>query len=104
MDEIIAIINTKKNICIVSPSLKIGGIERALTVLADYFLLQGHTVYFISAQGGEKFYELNKNITFFEPNFTRKNGLIGKIKFYCNVVIFIKNTVRKIQPDVVLSF
>ncbi len=94
----------KNKICIISPSLKMGGIERALTVLAGYFLKQGYTVYFISAQGGEKFYELDKEIRFFEPSVIRQKGLVGKIKFYFNVVSFIKKTVNKINPDVVLSF
>ena len=94
----------KNKICIISPSLKMGGIERALTVLADYFLNQGHDVYFISAQGGEKFYKLNEKIVFFEPKVSRQKGILGKIKFYNNIVSFIKNTVIQIKPDVVLSF
>jgi glycosyltransferase involved in cell wall biosynthesis len=81
-----------------------GGIERALTVLAGYFLNQGYEVYFISAQGGEQFYELDKKIILFELKEFRQKGLLGKIKFYLNVVSFIKKTVNHSKPDVVLSF
>ncbi|UPT70030.1 MAG: hypothetical protein M0D53_12940 [Flavobacterium sp. JAD_PAG50586_2] len=75
-----------KNICIVSPSLKMGGIERALSVLADYFVQQEHSVTFISAQGGEKFYSLDKRILFFEPDFKRKGGIFGKILFFYSML------------------
>lgn len=93
-----------KNICIVSPSLKMGGIERALSVLADYFVQQDYAVTFISAQGGEKFYTLNKKIQFFEPDFKRKSGILGKISFFYSMLFFIRRTVKKQNPDVVLSF
>jgi GalNAc-alpha-(1->4)-GalNAc-alpha-(1->3)-diNAcBac-PP-undecaprenol alpha-1,4-N-acetyl-D-galactosaminyltransferase len=93
-----------KNICIVSPSLKMGGIERALSVLADYFVQQDYTVTFISAQGGEKFYPLDQRIQFFEPDFKRKSGILGKIAFFYSMLFFIRKTVKKQNPDVVLSF
>lgn len=93
-----------RNICIVSPSLKMGGIERALSVLADYFVQQDYAVTFISAQGGEKFYPLDKKIQFLEPDFKRKGGILGKILFFCSMLFFIRKTVKKQNPDVVLSF
>lgn len=93
-----------KKICIVSPSLKMGGIERALSVLADYFVQQDYAVTFISAQGGEKFYPLDKRIDFFEPDFKRKSGILGKIFFFSSMLFFIRRTVKKQNPDVVLSF
>ena len=81
-----------------------GGIERALSVLANYFVSQGHIVSFISAQGGEQFYELDAKIHFFEPKIKRQKGIIGKINFYFSVVSFIRKIVKKQNPDVVLSF
>ena len=93
-----------KKICIISPSLKMGGIERALTVLANYFSRLEYSVSFVSAQGGEKFYELDKNIAFYEPNLKRKKGIVGKIHVYYKIISFISKTVTIIKPDVVLSF
>ncbi len=95
--------NSKK-IAIVSPSLKMGGIERALTVLADFFIEKGHQVYFISAQGGEHFYQLNEKVTVFEPEVKRQSGILGKIMYYYNLVTFLKSTINTIKPDAVLSF
>ncbi|MGL2964111.1 glycosyltransferase family 4 protein [Flavobacterium sp. RSB2_4_14] len=93
-----------KKICIVSPSLKMGGIERALTVLANYFVAEGNTVSFISAQGGEKFYILDSEIQFFEPQTKRTKGIIGKVIFYFSMVFFIRKAIKQQDPDVVLSF
>lgn len=81
-----------------------GGIERALSVLADYFVQQDCEVTFISAQGGEKFYPLDEKVLFFEPNFKRKGGIHGKIFFYFSMLLFIRKTVKNQNPDVVLSF
>lgn len=93
-----------KRICIISPSLKMGGIERALTVLANYFVTQNYKVIFLSAQGGEHFYELDEKISFFELAIKRKSGVYGKILFYYSVVCFIRKTVKRENPDVVISF
>lgn len=93
-----------KKICIISPSLKMGGIERALTVLANYFVTQNYEVVFLSAQGGERFYELHPAISFFELTTKRTSGIVGKIQFYYSVLRFIRKTVKEQHPDVVISF
>lgn len=93
-----------KKICIVSPSLKMGGIERALTVLANYFVSQNYEVVFLSAQGGERFYTLDSKVSFFELTVNRKSGILGKIQFYYSVLQFIRRTIKQQNPDVVLSF
>ncbi len=92
-----------KKIVIVSPSLKVGGIERALTVLANYFSEKGHHVIFISCLGGERFYTLNKEIEIKEPKLQNKGGL-SKFFFYVTMIFFIREEVKKFKPNVVLSF
>lgn len=92
--------NTKK-ILIVSPSLKMGGIERALSVLANYFSDKGHNVTFICCLKGDKFYKLNENITFIEPGFLRSSG---KASFYINLVLFLRKQIKKARPDVIMCF
>jgi len=91
-------------ICIVSPSLKMGGIERALSILADYFINKGHNVSFISCLSAEKFYELNSNVKFIEPVFKRTNNKINKIIYYPRMTFWLRKEVVAINPDVVLSF
>lgn len=93
-----------KKITIISPSLKMGGIERALTVLANYFVQEGYQVYFISAQGGERFYTLDTQVHFVENNQKRSKGIFGKVYYYSLLLFFLRRTVKKQNPDVVLSF
>ena len=58
-----------------------GGIERALSVLANYFIRQGYSVTYISCLPGHHFYRLNNEIHFIEPGFNvgvaRKNAFIN---------------------------
>jgi GalNAc-alpha-(1->4)-GalNAc-alpha-(1->3)-diNAcBac-PP-undecaprenol alpha-1,4-N-acetyl-D-galactosaminyltransferase len=91
----------KRKILIVSPSLKMGGIERALSVLANYFAGKGHNVIFISCQNSDKFYELNSNIIFEEPKFGRG---AGKFIFYLRLIIFLRRIFTKYKPEVIMSF
>jgi glycosyltransferase involved in cell wall biosynthesis len=94
--------NTKK-ICIVSPSLKVGGIERALTVLANYFVEKGHEIIFISCLSGDKFYSLHKDIKLVEPSF-ENTGSIKKVIFYFKLLFFLRREIKLAKPNVVLSF
>ncbi len=94
-------VEVKRKILIVSPSLKMGGIERALSVLANYFDEKGHNVIFISCQNADKFYKLNSGIKFEEPTFGRSNG---KTLFYLRLVIFLRSRFKKYQPEVIMSF
>lgn len=95
--------NTKK-ICIISPSLKIGGIERALSVLANYFVSKNYQVTFISCLASDKFYKLDEKIKFIEPNFKRTASKINKLTYYPRMVVWLRKQVKVIDPDVVLTF
>lgn len=81
-----------------------GGIERALTVLADYFANLGHDVSFISCQAHDPFYEVDQKVRLFEFDYVRKSGVVNKIKFYYNLITYLRKTVTEIKPDSVLSF
>lgn len=91
-------------ICIISPSLKMGGIERALTVLANYFADQGLDVSFISCQKTEPFYTLNPKIRFLEFDYIRTVGSFSKVLYYFNLIKFLRKSVSGLKPDAVLSF
>lgn len=81
----------------------VGGIERALTVLANYFDTKGHEVVFISCLTGENFYTLNSNVKLVEPCFKNTGG-IKKIFFYIKLLFFLRREIKSASPDVVLSF
>lgn len=93
-----------RHICIVSPSLKIGGIERALSVLANFFVGEGYTVTFISCLKGEIFYTLDSRISFIEPEYKRTTSFLNKMLYYPRIAFYIRGNVVKCSPDVVLSF
>lgn len=95
---------TAKKLLIVSPSLKMGGIERALTNLANYFVDQGVKVVFVSCLSGKAFYKLDPRIKLVEPTFKRQGGPINKITFYYQLVKFIRTNYRNELPNAVLSF
>lgn len=92
------------HICIISPSLKMGGIERALVVLANHFSESGYNITFISCLKGQRFYSLHNKINLIEPGFTHKGGLISGVLFYPRLVQFVRKQVKKTNPDVVLAF
>ena len=92
------------NICLVSPSLKVGGIERALVVLANDFAARGLKVSFVSCLAGERFYQLDERVNLTEPAFRRTSSRLNKLVFYPRMLGFIRKQVKKINPDVVLAF
>jgi GalNAc-alpha-(1->4)-GalNAc-alpha-(1->3)-diNAcBac-PP-undecaprenol alpha-1,4-N-acetyl-D-galactosaminyltransferase len=91
-------------ICIVSPSLKLGGIERALTTLANEFNERGHEIYFVSCIRADHFYKLPPRVVLVEPTFMRSASVINKLLFYPRLLWFIRTTIISINPDVVLVF
>ena len=94
----------KTHICIVSPSLKLGGIERVLTILANYFVLQDNYVTFISCLSGGRFYNISNQIKVIEPEFRHSGLIVSKIIFYPRIAHFVRKIVMKVNPDVVLVF
>lgn len=91
-------------ILIVSPSRKIGGIERALSVLANAWAKQGLTVVYVSCLKSEAFYHLNPEIKVIEPNFIRSGGITNKAFFYPKLIHYIRRQIKIEQPNRILSF
>jgi glycosyltransferase involved in cell wall biosynthesis len=91
-------------ICIVSPSLKLGGIERALTTLANEFKSLGHDVHFITCLRAEHFYQLPIGVQLYEPSFKRSVSILNKLLFYPRLLRYIRQTVNIIKPARVLVF
>lgn len=91
-------------ICIVSPSLKMGGIERALTTLSEEFIKLGYEVYFISCLKGDHFFQLSDEIQTYESNFYRGKSIFNKILFYPRLLFFLRTKINRIRPDSVLVF
>jgi len=93
-----------KSICIVSPSLGVGGIERALTVLANFLSRKKIKVTFISCLAGQRFYHLENGVKIIEPDFRHSGNFVSKIVYYPKVIYFIRRIVTETKPDNVLVF
>ncbi len=93
-----------RSICLISPSLKMGGIESSLVILADFFVKSGFNIYFISCFSGSVFYRLNEKVIFIEPGFNHSGTFVSKLFFYPKISWFIRRNVKSTKTDVVLTF
>jgi len=81
-----------------------GGIERALTVLADWFSDNGNDVFFVSCHAENAFYKPCEKVVLIEPPFAYPRNKLLKAFHYLKIVSYIRKQVSKINPDVVLAF
>jgi glycosyltransferase involved in cell wall biosynthesis len=81
-----------------------GGIERALSVLANKWVKLGFEVRYVSCLKSDPFYELDSKIKVIEPDFRRSGGLVNKIIFYPKLIFYIRCQIKNENPDRVLSF
>lgn len=95
-----------KHICIISPSLKIGGIQRALVGLANYYVEKGLRVSFITCFSVTPLYTLDSRVELIDHKQKRGTGESGikKISFYFFLLRYVRRKVKELKPDVVLSF
>lgn len=93
-----------KTICIISPSLQNGGIERSLTTLSEHFVNRGHSVIFITCRSGYHFFSLDSRVILREPSFSHNTSNILKFLSYLKIIIFIRKQLIEFQPDTILSF
>ena len=91
-------------ILIVAPSRKNGGIERALSVLANEWAMQNYQVIYVSCLKSEPFYHLNTKIKIVEPSFKRSGGFLNKLFFYPKLINYLRKQIKSHQPDRILSF
>lgn len=81
-----------------------GGIERALSVIANQWAKQNFEVTYVSCLKSEPFYELHPNIKVIEPDFKRSGGLVNKFFFYPKLIQYIRKQIKREKPDRILSF
>lgn len=95
-----------KDICIISPSLKVGGIQRELVVLANYYVEKGLNVSFISCFSVSPFYKLDERVVYIDHSKKRpeKESAIKKMWFYLFLLKYVRREVKRLKPDMVLSF
>lgn len=90
----------QNKICLVTPSLALGGMERVLSLLANYANKKGNLVFIICLIENKIEYPLDENIKVYSPDFKYKKGLINKL----DTLFFLYKTLRYIRPRSVLCF
>jgi GalNAc-alpha-(1->4)-GalNAc-alpha-(1->3)-diNAcBac-PP-undecaprenol alpha-1,4-N-acetyl-D-galactosaminyltransferase len=94
----------KKKICLLIQSLQTGGSERVMSELAGYFCektnFEVHMVLFGITP--EIFYEVPANLKIYKPETVFNNKL--RFIYTINRLLYLRQTVRKINPDTLLSF
>ncbi len=92
-----------KKILIVLHNLKNGGVERVLSVLANYFAERGYNVHVLAISSDEVSYHLSPNINYeFVPIIPiyKRIGLWGNLKAVFNIF----KQIKRINPDYVIGF
>jgi len=101
----------RKRICIIAPSLQMGGIERAMSTLANYFVTKEYEIHYITLFPFEPFFELDKRIIVHTPPYPFPRfgrNLLQTALYYFKMLGpicgHIRSEVKKIKPETVLCF
>lgn len=93
-----------KTICFVIHSLQAGGMERVMSELLNYFSNKKEYNVHLVLYGAKRdvFYDISKDIKIYKPNseFDNSKRTLSTIK----TILFLRKTIKKINPDAVLSF
>lgn len=94
----------KNRLCLVTPSLNAGGMQRVMSELASYFsdnrCIQTHII--IYGISHEIFYEITDTIIIHTPDFNFNNKFRMFNTF--RTLFYLRKEIKKIDPDSVLSF
>lgn len=92
-----------KQIALIIPSFTAGGAERVMATLANRFQeMPNLQVHLIVLTGGELYYELHQEIKVYQPSFEYKQ--LNRFTFIVKILLFLRLTLKQIQPYASLSF
>lgn len=91
-----------KKICFISAGLAGGGMERALSSLANYYASNGHTVCILNLFKTEQFFEVHNAIKVIWPTTERKK--FHRLAYALLIIPFVRKNIRNFNPDVMISF
>jgi glycosyltransferase involved in cell wall biosynthesis len=93
-----------KNIIFVSPKLGIGGIQRALTNIANWFAKNDYQVTFISCKKEEVFYDLDKRINVIIPNKSHPGNGGNITSHYLYIIKYLRKEFKNNSAKNIISF
>ena len=92
-----------KKIALVIPSLALGGAVRVITELANYFVTKSDVeVHLIVLVKSKVFFQISNYVKLHEPKFNYKTHY--RPIFTLKILIYLRNTLKLIQPITCLSF
>ncbi|MGH1433682.1 MAG: glycosyltransferase [Lewinella sp.] len=96
--------DSSRSIILVSPKLGIGGIQRALTNLGNWFVKQGYKVTLISCKKEEVFYQTDERIKIITPEFSYRPNRLLLPFYYWKVIKYLRFHISKNATVNVISF
>lgn len=96
--------SSKKKICLLIPSLHVGGMERVMSELAHYYSnkidLEVHLVMY--GKQPQIFYAIPGSVIIYKPQSSFKNS--ARLYSTLKRLFFLRKTIKKIGPNTILSF
>lgn len=91
-------------LCMVIPSLLVGGMERVMSELANYFCAKDYIEVHLILYGIKRdvFYPLPQNIVIHKPDFVFNNSF--RIWNTFRTILWLRKKLKSLQPTAVLSF
>lgn len=93
-----------KELILVAPKLGIGGIQRAVSNLANWLSQTGHQVSLVSCKKEDLFYDLDQNVKVYVPNFEYQRRRIFLPIYYFKVIFYLRGVFKKSNSKIVFSF
>ena len=96
--------NGEKSIAFYIGGLCIGGAERVICNLAEYFYSEGYRVTMVTKVRDEKEYELNPGIKRIIADITPEEETVSRIRNLFARIAKLKRIWKEVKPDVIVSF
>lgn len=91
-----------KKICFITTSLTQGGLENAVTVMANEMARRGNNVTIINFYNQPVFYKLDDKINLIFPDFYREK--FNTLTYYSKVLLYVRKNIIKTNPDTIVSY
>lgn len=89
---------------LVAPKLGIGGIQRAVSNLANWLSQSGYKVSLVSCKKEDLFYGLDQQVKVYVPDFEYQNIRLFLPVYYLKVIFYLRRVFKKSSSKVIFSF
>lgn len=93
---------SSRRICLVSAGLAGGGMERAITSLANFFVDQQCDVAIVNLFETDVFFDLRDSIKLIWPKLDRSK--LHRMHYAVRLLPYLRKEIKNLKPDAVLSF